>query len=259
MFSSDEARTKHLPPYCEDIKFDPLRIMSISISAPARPVNKKPWLTTRTRRALWGYFFIAPALIYFFVWVALPVIISFGLSFTNYDTAHAKWIGMQNYLDILTKSEVQQALLRTVQFAAELVPLNIVIALFLAVLIDQKLRGVGFFRTLYYLPVLTSLVVAGIVWTSLYDPRTGAVNWIMKLVGLPPQLWLHNPDLALHSVVVVRLWKGVGYNMMVFLAGLQTIPTSLYEAATIGMAPTPGSVFVTSRCRCCARPLSTFL
>ena len=203
----------------------------IRIESTTRP--KKITVSRRTRKALWGYFFIFPALLYFFVWVLLPVLTSFGLSFTNYNTATADWVGLKNYIDIFTQTKVYSALLKTIQFGLELIPANMIFSLILALLVDQKIRGVSIFRTVYYLPVLTSLVIAGIVWASLFDPRTGAVNWLMRLLRLPPQQWLYNPDLALHSVVVVRLWKGVGYNMMVFLAGLQSIPKELYEAAQL--------------------------
>lgn len=190
-------------------------------------------LPLKTRRALWGYLFIAPAMVYFLVWVALPVLASFFLSFTDYNTAQAHWVGLKNYIDILYQKEAREALLRTLQFGLELIPLNMVISLGLALLVDRQIRGIGLFRTVYYLPVLTSLVVAGIVWTAMFDIRTGPVNSLLRLVGLPPQQWLYNPDLALHTVVIVRVWKGVGYNMMVFLAGLQTIPVTLYEAAAM--------------------------
>lgn len=190
-------------------------------------------LPPRTRHALWAYLFIAPLLLYFVVWIALPVLAAFALSFTNYDTAHAAWVGLSNYRAALTRPEVRQALVNTIQFGVELIPLNMAIALGLALLVDRQLRGIALFRTAYYLPVLTSLVVAGIVWTALYDLRTGPINALLRLVGLPPQQWLKDPALALHAVVLVRVWKGVGYNMMVFLAGLQTIPQTLYEAAMI--------------------------
>ncbi|WP_052343993.1 carbohydrate ABC transporter permease [Kallotenue papyrolyticum] len=190
-------------------------------------------LAPRTRHALWAYLFITPLLLYFVVWIALPVLAAFALSFTDYDTARATWVGLSNYRAALSRPEVRHALANTLQFGVELIPLNMAISLGLALLVDRQLRGIALFRTAYYLPVLTSLVVAGIVWTALYDLRTGPINALLRLVGLPPQQWLKDPALALHAVVLVRVWKGVGYNMMVFLAGLQTIPQTLYEAAMI--------------------------
>lgn len=187
----------------------------------------------RMQRTLWAYLFITPVLLYFVVWIALPVIASFVLSFTDYNTAKANWVGLDNYIDAVRRREVRDALWNTLQFGAELIPLNITIALGLALLVDRKLRGIEVFRAAYYLPVLTSLVVAGIVWTSLFEFRTGAINEIVRALGLRPQQWLKNPFLALHAVVMVRVWKGVGYNMTVFLAGLQTIPVALYEAASL--------------------------
>lgn len=205
----------------------------MTISAQAVDTPQKRRMSLRARRAVWGYIFIAPAMLYFIIWVILPVLAAFGLSLTDYNTATAHFIGLSNYLDIIRKPETLLVIKNTVQFAVELIPLNMVISLFLALLVDQKLHGIGVFRTIYYLPVLTSLVVAGIVWTALYDYRTGPFNAILAWFGVPPQQWLLNASLALHSVVLVRVWKGVGYNMMVFLAGLQAIPTELYEAAAI--------------------------
>jgi ABC-type sugar transport system permease subunit len=190
-------------------------------------------MTQRTQRAVWGYIFILPAMIYFLIWVIMPVVTALGLSFTDYNTATAHFIGLQNYFDIFRRPDTLVAIKNTLQFGVELIPLNMAISLFLALLVDQKIRGVSFFRTIYYLPVMTSLVVAGIVWSAIYDYRTGLINALIGLIGLPAQQWLQNTSLALSSVVIVRVWKGVGFNMMIFLAGLQAIPNDLYEAAVI--------------------------
>lgn len=203
------------------------------MTALAQTPRKRWRASMRSRRAIWGYLFIAPAMIYFLIWVALPVLSALGMSFTDYNTSTAHFVGIQNYLDILRRPDTLGVIKNTLQFGLELIPLNMSIALFLAVLVDQKLRGIAFFRTVYYLPVLTSLVVAGIVWSALYDYRIGPFNTILGWLGLPAQQWLYNPALALHSVVMVRVWKGVGFNMMVFLAGLQAIPNELYEAAAM--------------------------
>jgi ABC-type sugar transport system permease subunit len=225
------------------------------------PPRKHWWQTMRAHRAIWGYLFIAPGMIYFLIWVVLPVVSAFGMSFTDYNTATAHFVGLENYISIFKRTDTLNVIKNTIQFGIELIPINMAISLFLAVLVDQKLRGIAFFRTVYYLPVLTSLVVAGIVWSALYDFRTGPINTILGLFGLPAQQWLYNPTLALHSVVMVRVWKGVGFNMMVFLAGLQGIPTELYEAASIDgangwnklryvtlpmLAPTAFYIFVTA-------------
>jgi ABC-type sugar transport system permease subunit len=153
------------------------------------------------------------------------------MSFTDYNTATAKFVGLKNYLNIFKNPDTFVAIKNTVQFALELIPLNMIISLILALLVDQKIRGVVIFRTAYYLPVLTSIVVAGIVWSALYDYRSGPFNAILEWFGLPAQKWLTDSSTALSSVVMVRVWKGVGFNMMVFLAGLQAIPNELYEAA----------------------------
>lgn len=193
---------------------------------------RKKWhMREHSRRAMWGYIFILPAMIYLTIWVILPLFTAIGMSFTNYNTATAKFIGLKNYVSLFNNPDTFFAIKNTVQFALELIPLNMIISLILALLVDQKLRGVIIFRITYYLPVLTSIVVAGIVWSALYDYRAGPINAIIGWFGLPAQQWLTNSKIALSSVVMVRVWKGVGFNMMVFLAGLQAIPTELYEAA----------------------------
>lgn len=223
--------------------------------------KKRLHLSLRSKRAVWGYLFILPAMIYFLIWVILPLITAFGMSFTDYNTSTAHYIGFQNYINILHQPETFKALKNTLLFGFQLIPMNMIFSLVLALLVDQKLRGIGIFRTVYYLPVLTSLVVAGIVWSALYDYRTGPFNTILMFLGLPAQQWLQNPSYALSSVVLVRVWKGVGFNMMVFLAGLQAIPSALYEAASIdganfwnkfryitlpGLMPTTFYIFVTA-------------
>jgi ABC-type sugar transport system permease subunit len=170
-------------------------------------------------------------MIFFTIWVVLPLFTAVGMSFTDYNTATAKFVGLKNYLTIFKNPDTFLAIKNTVQFALELIPLNMIISLILALLVDQKIRGVVIFRTAYYLPVLTSIVVAGIVWSALYDYRSGPINAILEWFGLPAQKWLTDSSTALSSVVMVRVWKGVGFNMMVFLAGLQAIPNELYEAA----------------------------
>ena len=109
----------------------------------SRGAAKKP-LSQKTKRTLWGYLFVSPALIYFLIWVFLPVAASFALSFTNYNTATADWVGLKNYIDIFTQSKVHTALVKTIQFGLELIPANLILSLYLAVLVDQKIRGYPF-------------------------------------------------------------------------------------------------------------------
>ena len=110
---------------------------------------------------------------------------------------------------------------------------NIAISLLLAILVNQELKGVAFFRTVFYLPVVTSIIAVSMIWMWIYNYQVGLLNSILGLFGLGPFDWLRNPKLALHSLAIMRVWKGVGWNMVIYLAGLQGIPRYIYEAATI--------------------------
>jgi multiple sugar transport system permease protein len=118
-------------------------------------------------------------------------------------------------------------------FILGLVPLRMAIALGLALLLNQKIGGLAFYRALYFTPVVTSMVAVSIVWLWIFDPSWGVANWILESFGLPPSQWLSDPNSALPSLIVMTIWKTVGFEMVIYLAGLQGIPASLYEAAAI--------------------------
>lgn len=190
---------------------------------------------------LTGYLFICPVVIYALVTAFVPMVVSFYLSFTRYNMlTPAKWVGLANYRAILCSDDLFRAALRnTTQYAMEVLPLNIVVSVGLAVLVNRAVRGMTLFRTAYYLPVVTSIIAASMIWLWIYQPDAGLLNLVLsRLFHLPPIDWLGNPRIALHSLVLMRVWKGVGWNMVLYLAGLQGIPAYLYEAATIdGASP----------------------
>lgn len=113
------------------------------------------------------------------------------------------------------------------------IPFNIAISLSLALLVNRKLPGIAIFRSAYYIPVVTSIIASSMIWMWLYDANNGLINHFLNMIGLPTQIWLKDPNLALPSLAIMRIWKGVGWNMVIFLAGLQAIPTTLYEAASV--------------------------
>ncbi|MGQ9779291.1 MAG: carbohydrate ABC transporter permease [Bacillota bacterium] len=185
---------------------------------------------------LMGYVFICPVVIYSLVTAFVPMVVSFYLSFTRYNMlTPAKWVGLANYRTILFADDLfWRALRNTAQYALEVLPINIILSLGLAVLVNRALRGITLFRTVYYLPVVTSIIAASMIWLWVYDPDAGLLNLLLsRFFHLPPIDWLGNPRLALHSLVLMRVWKGIGWNMVLYLAGLQGIPDSLYESAKI--------------------------
>jgi len=202
------------------------------------------------REARAAYLFLSPGLALFFVFVLIPVAAAFYLSLCRYDIIHAPhWIGLRNYArlgrDLAEQGVFYLALRNTAQYAIATIPVGMALALGLAVLLNAGLRGITLYRTTYYLPVVTSLVAVSMVWMWLYDPNYGLLNYGLELlaraasaivgrpVSIPPQTWLANPRQAMLAIAAMSIWKGLGYNTVIYLAGLQGVPQHLYEAAII--------------------------
>ena len=182
------------------------------------------------------YLFLLPALVVLGMAVFYPAFQAFSLSFIQYDldlTQAPQWVGLKNFQKLLSDKVFWQTLRNTFLYLIGVVPILVIVPLVLAILVNQKLRGIRWFRIAYYTPVIISMVVAGIAWKALYT-SDGILNQLLKLVGFTDGIpWLTSPDLALWSVMVVTIWKGLGYYMVIYLAGLQGIPVDLYEAAAI--------------------------
>ncbi|MDD2333964.1 MAG: sugar ABC transporter permease [Mesotoga sp.] len=178
--------------------------------------------------------FIAPVVVYNLIFKIVPIFVSLFLSLTKFSGfGEARFIGLENYLRIFGDSEFWRAILVTFQFSIEVLPLNMLISLLLALLVNSALKGMGVFRAIYYLPVITPMVAASMIWIWLYDPQIGILNFLLSLFNIPPVNFLRNPSAALHSIVAMRIWRGAGWNMLIYLAGLQGISRNLYEAAAI--------------------------
>lgn len=181
-----------------------------------------------------GYLFVAPAMLIFAVFTLLPVAIALYLSFTNYDVfTKMDWIGAANYQDVFDDEFFWRALWNTVTYSAWSIPLSMAIGLGFALLLNQKLRGVGLYRTIYYVPVVTSMVAVAMIWVQLFDPLYGVLSNALEAIGLKGIDWLGDPKLAMPSIIAVSVWKVIGWNMLIYLAGLQGIPDYLREAAAI--------------------------
>lgn len=182
------------------------------------------------------YAFVAPAVLLYFTFKLLPMIVGIYLSLLRWDGLEpATFIGLRNFGRMLEDEQILNALWNNVQYAFGTVIGKIVLSLFLAILMNQGLRGQGFYRTALFMPVVVSFVVVGILWTWLYDARFGLVNHLLTSLGLQAliSVWLGDPKVALRSLMVVDIWKWYGFHMVIFLAGLQGIPQELYEAARI--------------------------
>lgn len=190
---------------------------------------------TKYEEAISGYAFLLPTIVSVLVFILFPVIFSFYISFHKYDylSTNRPFVGFHNYIRMFTSERFWQTLANSARYALGIVPLNIVCALSLALLVNNKVRGINFFRTAYFSPVVTSSVAVAMIWGWIFDPAFGLLNWLLRLIGLKGLMWLGDPKLAMWCLVVMATWNGVGYNMMIFLAGLQGIPQEYYDAATV--------------------------
>jgi multiple sugar transport system permease protein len=189
-------------------------------------------------RAAWG--FIAPALVALGLFFFLPVAAALILSFTDFDIyavadiGNLRFVGLDNYIHLLETPLFWKALGNTAWFVVLGVPLSIMMSLAAALLLDNKLaRFKGFFRTVYFAPVVTTLVAVAVIWRYLLHAKYGLVNWALGGVGIGPIDWLGDPHWSMPAIVLFAVWKNFGYNMIIILAGLQTIPEELHEAARI--------------------------
>lgn len=191
-------------------------------------------LTFRRREAAWGWVFVLPAILGLVFFQLGPVLASLYLSFTNYDIVSApKWIGLANYERLAGVDQLYvKSLGITAYYSALSIPLSLLVAYLVALLMNQRVRGISVYRTLWYLPSLVPATVNGVLWLWLLNRDFGPVNYFLRLVGLPAPAWLSDPGWTVPSLVLVHLWA-VGNSVLIFLAGLQGVPQHLYEAAEV--------------------------
>src|SRR5438552_9485648 len=194
----------------------------------------------RLPRSSPAYGFLAPALLVIGVFFVVPVVASLALSFTDFDVyavadrRQLRFVGLANYVHLLADLRWWIALRNTTYFVLVGGPLSVAASLGAALLVDARLaRCKGFFRTVFFLPVVTTLVAVAVVWRYLYHPRHGLLNEVLAAFGIAPIDWLGDPRWAMPALILLAVWKNFGFNMIVFLAGLQSIPERLYEAARL--------------------------
>ena len=202
------------------------------------PIKRK--LTLSQRDALWGYAFTVPWIVGFLIFTLGPMIASLYFSFTKYNIIDPPtWMGIKNYQRMLFEDPLfWHSLQRTLYYAVLALPLGLVIGLFLAILLNQKIPAVNLWRTAYFLPSVVAGVAVSILFVRLFNPRVGLINPILMSLGVDnPPGWMNDPNWSIPTLVIMSLW-GVGGGMIIYLAGLQGIPTALYEAAKIDGAGT---------------------
>lgn len=185
--------------------------------------------------SFWAALMIMPALLGTIIFILIPVIGSFFISLTEWDLiSPPKFVGINNYVKLFEDPVFYQVISITTVYAIAVVILGIILPIILAIALNQKIKGLVLFRTAYFIPVITPMIVAGIVWSWIFDPNNGIINFLLKIVGFSHQPnWLFDSKWALIAIIIVSVWKNLGYNMLIFLAGLQGIPDTLYEAAEL--------------------------
>jgi len=187
----------------------------------------------KRREALWALFFLAPSLLGFLIFTVGPTLASLVLSFTSWDLIGSpRFVGLDNYREILRDAIFARVAVNTVAYSGGVVPLLVVVSLALALALNAPFKGRTLFRTAFFLPVVSSTVAVAMVWRWIYSPF-GAINTVLVALGLPAVGWLTTTEWAMPAVILMSVWQSMGYSMVVYLAGLQSIPQHLYDAAAV--------------------------
>ncbi|WP_253735826.1 carbohydrate ABC transporter permease [Paenibacillus sp. FJAT-26967] len=201
----------------------------------------KPKTLPKSRRfsmskqeALWAYVFISPVVLGLAIFYMVPAIGSLVLSFFDWDgLSRASFVGLDNFAALVKDEDFLRSMWNTFLFTIGSVPLSIVCATIVAVLLNQPIRGLPIYRTLFFIPVVTMPVAIGMVWRWLYNSDFGLFNQLLGFFHLPQPNWLFDPKLALFSIILVSVWSGIGYNAIILLSGLQGISRTYYEASSL--------------------------
>ncbi|MDZ7373772.1 MAG: sugar ABC transporter permease [candidate division KSB1 bacterium] len=193
--------------------------------------GSRSWIDPRSRAALG---MILPYVLHFLAFLAYPLVFSLLLVFHRWDVfTPMEWVGLANIARLLRDEWFLRAILNTIVFVSIHIPLQLVLALVFAMLLNANIRGRGFFRATYFLPVVVSGVVVSFVWLQIYSYESGILNQLLVKLGLPRLPWLTSRNLAMPSIALMATWKNVGLYIVLFLAGLQSIPQDLYEVAEL--------------------------
>lgn len=186
------------------------------------------------RKSIVPYLYLLPAFMIFAVFMIIPLFTATALSFTNWDLiTDIEFIGIRNYVRLYSDKTFGRALTNTAYFSIGTVPIQMALALITAMLLNSKIMLKSFFRGLYFLPVLVPVTVAAFVWMFIFSPSFGLLNFLLGLMGLERIGWLSDPNWAMPALIIMSVWQNFGYHTVIYLAGLQNIPTELIEAAEI--------------------------
>jgi multiple sugar transport system permease protein/alpha-1,4-digalacturonate transport system permease protein len=214
--------------------------MATKTITPAPAVISRGNRKQARRNTLIGWTFILPNFLGFLAFTLIPVVAAFALSFMEWTSFTApRWVGLENFQRMFQSDTFWVALRNTVVYALGHVPLTMALALVLAMLLNRKLKGIGFFRVAIFFPYITSLVAVAVVWNMLFSPDNGPINQFLNAIGIAETPgWTSSSDWAMPAVIITSVWRDMGYYMVLYLAGLQAIPGELYEAAEVdGASP----------------------
>lgn len=203
---------------------------SIAVSKGKTPSS----FSRKKKDTISAYLFLLPALLSLVVFMLYPIVASFIISGFDWGLlTEPIWIGLNNYKELFKDPIFLASLGNTFKWVIVYVPLSIVASLGLALAMDMPLKGIGIFRTLFYIPVVTPIVVVSLLFVWIYNQEFGVLNYLLSLIGIDPVGWLTNEKISLVSIAIMSVWKWAGYNMLILLSALQGIPESLYEAAAL--------------------------
>jgi multiple sugar transport system permease protein len=208
-----------------------------TLEAGARPAaaRRGGFSPLRRQETIAGYLFLLPNIVGFLVFSSIPVVATFSISLLDWDLIRApRFVGIDNYVKLLTDDAVfRKVLFNTAYYVIGTVPAGIILSLLLALAMNSNVRGIALFRVIFFIPVISASVAVAVMWRWLYNTDFGLINLILTSVGLKGVPWLSSTAWAMPAVILMAIWKSLGYNMVIFLAGLQSIPAHLHEAAAI--------------------------
>ncbi len=189
---------------------------------------------SKLKKILWVLFFILPAFTGLVLFTIIPILSSFALTLFKWDLITTlKFIGFDNFIKLLDDDTFWKAFLHTISFVGGYIPFVMLTGLFVALLMNSSIKGKGFYRISFFIPVISSWVAVALLWTWLFNPKYGLVNYFLSLIIITGPAWLYDPSWAMTAIIITSVWKDTGFVMMLFLAGLQDIPANLLEAASI--------------------------
>jgi multiple sugar transport system permease protein len=208
-----------------------------TLEAGARPAaaRRGGFSPLRRQETIAGYLFLLPNILGFLVFSSIPVVATFSISLLDWDLIRApRFVGIDNYVKLLTDDAVfRKVLFNTAYYVVGTVPAGIILSLLLALAMNANVRGIALFRVIFFIPVISASVAVAVMWRWLYNTDFGLINLFLTSVGLKGVPWLSSTAWAMPAVILMAIWKSLGYNMVIFLAGLQSIPAHLHEAAAI--------------------------